>query len=147
MHVHAQTKVDQVTMWLKKPSGHDQHAAITTTITTSITTSIATSITTSITTSRPRWAWVRVGLDVGLVVLSWRTATWWSLIHRFPLIVLMRRAGSSGCQTSRSRRWEASPCGTTGAWGSFAMAAFKAAGAARAARVAMAGRSLGAPKI
>ena len=43
MHIHAQTKVDQMTMWLKKPRGHDQHAAITTTITTSIT------------TSRPRW--------------------------------------------------------------------------------------------
>ena len=38
MHIHAQTKVDQMTMWLKKQRGHDQHAAITTTITTSITT-------------------------------------------------------------------------------------------------------------
>ena len=39
MHINAQTKVDQMTMWLKKQRGHDQHAAITTTITTSITTS------------------------------------------------------------------------------------------------------------
>ena len=39
MHIHAQTKVDQMTIWLKKKRGHDQHAAITTTITTSITTS------------------------------------------------------------------------------------------------------------
>ena len=36
MHIHAQTKVDQMTMWLKKQRGHDQHAAITTTITSSI---------------------------------------------------------------------------------------------------------------
>ena len=39
MHIHAQTKVDQMTMWLKKQRGRDQHAAITITITTSITTS------------------------------------------------------------------------------------------------------------
>ena len=39
MHIHAQTKVHLMTMWLKKQRGHDQHAAITTTITTSITTS------------------------------------------------------------------------------------------------------------
>ena len=39
MHINAQTKVDRMTMWLKKQRGQDQHAAITTTITTSITTS------------------------------------------------------------------------------------------------------------
>ena len=39
MHINAQTEVDQMTIWLKKQRGHDQHAAITTTITTSIPTS------------------------------------------------------------------------------------------------------------
>ena len=39
MHIHAETIVDQMTIWLRKQRGHDQHAAITTTITTSITTS------------------------------------------------------------------------------------------------------------
>ena len=39
MHTNAQTKVDQMTIWLKQQRGRDLHAAITTTITTSITTS------------------------------------------------------------------------------------------------------------
>ena len=39
MHIHAQTKVDQMTTRFKKQRGHDQHAAITNTITTFITTS------------------------------------------------------------------------------------------------------------
>ena len=39
MHINAQTKLDQMTMWLKKQRGHTQHAASTTTITTYITTS------------------------------------------------------------------------------------------------------------
>ena len=54
MHIHAQTKVDQMTMWLKKQRGHDQHAAITI------------SITNSITTLSQSVIWACVGLDVGV---------------------------------------------------------------------------------
>ena len=48
-------------MWLRKQSGHDQHAAITTTITISIT------------TSNRQWTWEYVGLDVSSPTVPERT--------------------------------------------------------------------------
>ena len=63
MHLNAQSAVDQLKKWIMERSGHDQHAAITT------------SITNSITTLSRCGTWACVGLDVGFPGARWIVKT------------------------------------------------------------------------
>ena len=59
MHINAQSAVNQLKKWIMERSGHDQHAAITTSI-----------------TNLSRWGtWARVGLDVGFPGARWIVKT------------------------------------------------------------------------